>query len=203
MSKIKTASAIDIVSKTSNKADGKGTIIIARIAITNITTLKSFWPKRKFIAIADCCLNVGFLAKKSNLNYSKISARVSSAKNKSILPWSLFKNGHILQIFALLDGQSSLEGAHSKTAGALPSTADISSSILMFLGNNARENPPRTPLKDLSIPFFAKAWRIFAKKLFGIESSRESVSLSIGASALESTIKERMAYSLARVININ
>jgi hypothetical protein len=39
---IKTASAIDIVRSTSSTADGNGTIIIANIAITNKTTLKSF-----------------------------------------------------------------------------------------------------------------------------------------------------------------
>ena len=42
ISSIKTASAIDVVSKTSSRVDGKGTMIIAKIAMTNITTLKSF-----------------------------------------------------------------------------------------------------------------------------------------------------------------
>ena len=63
ISKIKTAKAIDIVSKTSNIVDGSGTIMIANIAITNRTTLKSFCPRRKFNDRPICCLNVGFLAK--------------------------------------------------------------------------------------------------------------------------------------------
>jgi hypothetical protein len=41
MSKIKTARAIEIVRSTSKRADGRGTIMIARIAITKTTTLKS------------------------------------------------------------------------------------------------------------------------------------------------------------------
>jgi hypothetical protein len=39
---IKTASAIETVSKTSSTLEGRGTMIIAKIAITKITTLKSF-----------------------------------------------------------------------------------------------------------------------------------------------------------------
>jgi hypothetical protein len=39
---IKTAIDIDTVRKKSSAADGRGTIIIASIAITNTTTLKSF-----------------------------------------------------------------------------------------------------------------------------------------------------------------
>jgi len=42
ISRIKTANAIETVSKISKKAEGRGTIIIAKIDITNRTTLKSF-----------------------------------------------------------------------------------------------------------------------------------------------------------------
>ncbi len=63
MSKIKTAKAIEIVSKTSKTADGNGTMIMANIAITKKTTLKSFCPRRKFRANPTCCFSVSFLAK--------------------------------------------------------------------------------------------------------------------------------------------
>ena len=82
ISKISTARAIETVSKTSSIADGRGTMMIAKIAITNITTLKSFCPRRKLRVVPICCLNVSFFAKA----YSIISASVSSAKNRSILP---------------------------------------------------------------------------------------------------------------------
>ena len=62
ISKIKTAKAIDIVKKTSSNADGRGTIIIANIAITKRTTLKSFCPRRKFNVVPTCCFNVSFRA---------------------------------------------------------------------------------------------------------------------------------------------
>ena len=42
ISKIKTAIAIDTVKSTSSIEEGRGTMIMAKIAITNITTLKSF-----------------------------------------------------------------------------------------------------------------------------------------------------------------
>lgn len=41
ISRIKTATAIEIVSRKSKTPEGRGTMIIARIAITNATTLKS------------------------------------------------------------------------------------------------------------------------------------------------------------------
>ena len=62
ISKIRTAIAIDTVSSTSKTADGKGTIIIAKIAITKMTTLKSFCPRRKLRLIPTCCLSVLFFA---------------------------------------------------------------------------------------------------------------------------------------------
>jgi len=52
------------------------------------------------------------------------------------------------------------------------------------------------------MPSFARDCKIFAKKLLEIESSRDKVSLSIGSLAEESSIKDSIAYSLARVINI-
>ena len=82
ISKIKTATAIDIVKNTSKSEDGRGTIIIANIPITNITTPKSLCPRRKFNAVPICCLVLSFFAK----FYSKISANVNSAKKVSILP---------------------------------------------------------------------------------------------------------------------
>ena len=63
ISKIKTAKAIEMVSKISKRAEGKGTIIMAKIAITKTTTLKSFCPKRKLRAVPTCCLAVSFFAK--------------------------------------------------------------------------------------------------------------------------------------------
>jgi len=161
-----TANAIDTVSKTSSIAEGSGTIIIAKIAITKITTLKSFFPSKKFKVVPICCLVVSFFAN----FYSNISAKVKSAKKESILPCNLFRNGHNEHRGALPDGQEYIEGAQSKTAGAFPSTDDITSSIFIFLGSNASAKPPFTPLYDFKIPCFAIAWRIFAKKLFGIES---------------------------------
>jgi hypothetical protein len=134
--------------------------------------------------------------------YSKISAKVNSAKKESILPCSLFRNGHSEQSGALPDGHEYIDGAQSKTAGAFPSTDDITSSILMSFGSSRSENPPLTPLYDFKIPFFAIDCKILARKLFGIESWFESVSLSIGAEAFDKTIRESIAYSLARVINI-
>ena len=64
INKIKTANAIETVSNISSIADGRGTIIIARIAITNRTTLKSLCPRRKFKLIPICCLSVNFFAKR-------------------------------------------------------------------------------------------------------------------------------------------
>jgi len=64
ISKIKTAKAIETVSKTSSMLDGRGTMMMAKIAITNITTLKSLCPRRKFRLVPICCLIVSFFAKK-------------------------------------------------------------------------------------------------------------------------------------------
>jgi len=63
MSKIKTARAIEIVRNRSKRPDGRGTIMIASIAITKTTTLKSLWPIRKFSTVPICSLVVSFLAK--------------------------------------------------------------------------------------------------------------------------------------------
>jgi hypothetical protein len=65
-----------------------------------------------------------------------------------------------------------------------------------------RTKPPFTPLYDFKMPDFAKDCKIFARKLLDIESSLESVSLSIGKSVLDRTMRDKIAYSLARVINI-
>jgi len=63
ISKIKTAKAIEIVNSTSKRLEGRGTMIMAKIAITNTTTLKSLCPIRKFSAVPICCLVVNFFAK--------------------------------------------------------------------------------------------------------------------------------------------
>lgn len=60
MRRIKTAIAIDTVKKRSKTDDGRGTIIMAKIAITNITTLRSFCPSRKFKLVPTCCFSVNF-----------------------------------------------------------------------------------------------------------------------------------------------
>ena len=62
ISKIRTANAIDIVKNRSSRDDGRGTIIMAKIAITNATTLRSFCEIKKFSVVPTCCLNVSFLA---------------------------------------------------------------------------------------------------------------------------------------------
>ena len=63
ISKIRTAKAIDVVNKTSSIAEGRGTMIIARIPITKMTTPKSLCPRRKFRALPTCCLSCFFFAK--------------------------------------------------------------------------------------------------------------------------------------------
>ena len=63
ISKIRTAKAIDVVSRTSSIAEGKGTIIMAKIAITKTTTLRSLCPIRKLSVPPTCCLRVLFRAK--------------------------------------------------------------------------------------------------------------------------------------------
>ena len=133
---------------------------------------------------------------------SSISDSVNAAKNISILYWSLFKNGHKEHKEALFEGQAVSDGEQSKTVGALPSTADITVSIFISFGSFMRTKPPFTPLYDFKMPDFAKDCKIFARKLLDIESSLESVSLSIGKSVLDRTMRDKIAYSLARVINI-
>ena len=62
ISSIKTAKAIETVSRISSNSDGRGTIIIAKIAITKITTLKYFCPNKKFKDMPICCFRVNFFA---------------------------------------------------------------------------------------------------------------------------------------------
>ena len=59
---MRTAKAIEMVSIKSKTPDGRGTIIMAKIAITKRTTLKSLLPKRKLSVVPTCCLVVSFFA---------------------------------------------------------------------------------------------------------------------------------------------
>ena len=56
-----TATAIEMVKSTSKIEDGRGTMIMARIAITKRTTLRSRCPSKKLRPVPICCLVVNFL----------------------------------------------------------------------------------------------------------------------------------------------
>ena len=131
MSKIKTERAMTMASKKSSIALGNGTMIIAKIAITKKTTLRSREAKSAdntvlmsgvlFFALAKCYS-------------SNMASRVSVPKKASTFPCNRFKNGQIPQLRALFDGQSSAEGEQLKTAGLLPSAASITSNTVISRG---------------------------------------------------------------------
>ena len=51
-----------MVSSTSKTSEGRGTIMIAKIVMTKITTPKSLLPNTKFIEVPIFCLVVSFFA---------------------------------------------------------------------------------------------------------------------------------------------
>ncbi len=90
ISKIKTDKAIEIVSKTSNIEEGRGTMIMASIAITKKTTPRSRLPSKKLREVPIFCFVVNFLAKCQCL--TKFSRRVSLPKS-SLPKTNLFSPG--------------------------------------------------------------------------------------------------------------
>jgi hypothetical protein len=199
ISKISTDKDMTIAKKKSSIPLGRGTMIIAKIAITNTTTLRS---RDANIADITPCAVGALLFAFAKCYSSKIDSRVKRPRKSSTLPCRRFKNGHSEHVVALLAGQSSLLGEQLKTAGPLPSAASITSRIVMSRLWRASSKPPLTPLNDFKMLFRASDWRILAKKLLEILSSLERVSTSSGLGALAKIISESRAYSLALVINI-
>ena len=79
----------------------------------------------------------------------------------------------------MLLGQIPFSVVHSRTFVGFFSAIVIIFFKERLAGFFTRRKPPRAPLKDFSIPFFASDCRIFAKKLFDIPSSDDRVSTSI------------------------
>lgn len=88
---IKTDKEMEIVSIKSKIPLGKGTIMMATIAITKNTTLKSRWPRIRLRLLLNCCLKGICFA---NGYSSRRSEIVTVSRKLSILPCNLFKNGH-------------------------------------------------------------------------------------------------------------
>src|SRR3989339_2220205 len=86
---------------------GSGTMIIAKIAITKKTTLRS----REAKSADNTVLMSGVLFFAFAKHYSsKIASRVRIPKKASTFPCNRFRNGHKPQLIALFEGQSSWEG---------------------------------------------------------------------------------------------